>query len=228
MLFCLAWLTTAGFGAAKPHVIGFGKWTTIKWCAGPNEGKCLDLRVRTLCVDGRAKESTRSPSHEITERLFAVRRAFQVNDSLPGDIAAAPGWVWQRGGWLLADRMTGHISAIALPEFDPYSSVASRYRDYAAYCGVSDDGKKLFAIVFQVGRRKPVLKKPLGDAEGGTRPIAPGFGGRRRGGGKGFAVEKAGGYDLSRAMGRRKVTALAGGSKSRSLHSARCAPLRSG
>ena len=56
--------------------------------------------------------------------------------------------VWQRG---------------ALPEFDPYYSVASWYRDYAAYCGVSDDGKKLFAIVFQVGRRKPVLKKPLGD-----------------------------------------------------------------
>jgi hypothetical protein len=60
----------------------------------------------------------------------------------------------------------GHISAIALPEFDPYYSVASWYRDYAAYCGVSDDGKKIFAIVFQVGRRKPVLKKPLGDAGG--------------------------------------------------------------
>ena len=91
--------------------------------------------------------------HEITERLFVVRRAFRVNDTLPGDEAAAPGWVWQRGGWLLVDRLTGHISAIALPEFDPYYSVASWYRDYAAYCGVSDDGKKLFAIVFQVGRR---------------------------------------------------------------------------
>jgi hypothetical protein len=93
-----------------------------------------------------------------------------VNDSLPGDTAAAPGWGWQRGGWLLADRMTGHISAIALPEFDPYYSVASWYRDYAAYCGISDDGKKLFAIVFQVGRRKPVLKKPLGDAGGDDVP----------------------------------------------------------
>jgi hypothetical protein len=78
--------------------------------------------------------------------------------------------VWQRGGWLLVDRMTGHISSIALPEFDPYHSVTSWYRDYAAYCGVSDDGKKRFAIVFQVGRRKPVLKKPLGDAGGGDAP----------------------------------------------------------
>jgi len=77
-----------------------------------------------------------------------VRRAFRVNDALPGDTATASGWVWQRGGWLLVDRSTGQISAIALPEFDPYHSVASWFRDYAAYCGVSDDGKKVFAIVF--------------------------------------------------------------------------------
>ena len=66
--------------------------------------------------------------------------------------------------------MTGRVSSLALPEFDPYYSVASWYRDYAAYCGVSDDGKKLFAIVFQVGRRKPVLKKALGEAGGDAAP----------------------------------------------------------
>jgi hypothetical protein len=165
-------LASTVLGAAKPHVINFGKWTMIKWCVGANEDKCLDLKVRALYVDGRAGESTLGPSHEITERLFVVRRAFRVNDTLPGDKAAAPGWVWQRGGWLLVDRKSGHISAIALPEFDPYYyySVASWYRDYAAYCGVSDDGKKLFAIVFQVGRRKPVLKKPLGDAGDDDEP----------------------------------------------------------
>lgn len=59
--------------------------------------------------------------------------------------------------------MTAHVSAISLPEFDSYYSVASWYRDYVAYCGVSDDGKRLFAVVFQVGRHKPVLKKPLGE-----------------------------------------------------------------
>ena len=68
------------------------------------------------------------------------------------------------------DRVTGHVSSINLPEFDAYYSVASWYRDYVAYCGVSDDGKKLFAIVFQVGRRKPVLKKPLGEAAGDDMP----------------------------------------------------------
>ena len=59
--------------------------------------------------------------------------------------------------------MTGHVSAISLPEFDSYYSPASWYRDYVACCCVFDDGKKLSAVVFQVGRRKPVLKKPLGE-----------------------------------------------------------------
>lgn len=158
-------------GAARPHVISFGKAMPIKWCVGPKEAECLNLKVRTLYVDGRARESTLGASHEITERVFAVRRAFRVNDALAGDATAAPAWVWQRSGWLLVDRVTGHVSSLALPEFDPYYSVASWYRDYAAYCGVSDDGKKLFAIVFQVGRRKPVLKKPLGEAGGVMRRI---------------------------------------------------------
>ena len=136
-LFGLVLLTSAASGASKPHIISFGKWSTIKWCIGPSEGKCLDLKVRVLYVDGRARESTLGASHEITERLFVVRRAFRVNDALPGDVAAAPGWVWQRGGWLLVDRTTGHISSVALPEFDPYYSVASWYRDYTAYCVIA-------------------------------------------------------------------------------------------
>jgi hypothetical protein len=48
--------------------------------------------------------------------------------------------------------------------------VVNWYRDYAAYCGVSDDGKKLSAIVYQVGRHKPVLKKSLGEADGDEAP----------------------------------------------------------
>jgi hypothetical protein len=31
-LFGLALLTTAALGAAKPHIINFGKSTAIKWC----------------------------------------------------------------------------------------------------------------------------------------------------------------------------------------------------
>jgi hypothetical protein len=43
-------------------------------------------------------------------------------------------------------------------------SPATWYRDYVAYCGVSDDGKKTFAVVAQLNRRKPVLKKSLAAA----------------------------------------------------------------
>jgi hypothetical protein len=79
-----------------------------------------------------------------------------------------PHWRWQRGGWLRVDRVTGRISQIPLPEFDPYYSTASWYRDYVAYCGVSEDGEKLFVIVAQLGRRKPIFKKALGNARGMT------------------------------------------------------------
>src|SRR6185312_9586093 len=39
------------------------------------------------------------------------------------------------------------------------TSEASWYRDYAAYCGASDDGSKTFMMVVQLGKRKPILKK---------------------------------------------------------------------
>jgi hypothetical protein len=51
---------------------------------------------------------------------------------------------------------------LPLPEFDPYSSAVGWFRDYAAYCGISDDGKKGWAIIVQLGKRKPLLKKALG------------------------------------------------------------------
>jgi hypothetical protein len=66
----------------------------------------------------------------------------------------------------MVDRGTGRVSQVTLPEFDAFYSAASWYRDYVAYCGVSDDGKKLFAVVAQLGRRKAILKKSLGDAAG--------------------------------------------------------------
>ena len=148
--------------AAKPHVITFGKSTQVKWLAGADENTPLELRVRALYVDGKLREFTIGSPHEITERLFVVRRAFRVNDSLPDE--AAQRWLWQRGGWVLVDRVTGRITPLNLPEFDPYHSVASWYRDYVAYCGVSDDNQKLYALVMELGRRKPVLRKELKDA----------------------------------------------------------------
>jgi hypothetical protein len=148
--------------APKTHIITVGKWISVQWFPGTEEHKPLTLKVRALLVDARVREYVLGQPHEVTERLFAVRRAFRVNDSLPED-AGAPRWQWQRGGWLLVDRLTGHISAINLPEFDTFYSAASWYRDYVAYCGVSDDARKIYAIVVQLNHRKPVLKKPLSE-----------------------------------------------------------------
>ena len=159
LLCCAALLTSTAGAATKVHVITFGKWTSAQWFAGGTNDKAVIIKIRALVIDGRVKEYVLGAPHEVTDRLFVVRRVFRVNDSLPED--SGPRWQWQRGGWLLVDRATGHISPINLPEFDAYYSAASWYRDYVAYCGVADDGKKTYAMVAQLSRRKPVLKKAL-------------------------------------------------------------------
>jgi hypothetical protein len=149
--------------AVKVHVITFGKWTSVQWFAGSGaDDKPLTMKIRALIVDGRVKEYVLGSPHEVTDRLFVVRRVFRLNDSLPEESNLQ--WQWQRGGWLLVDRLTGRVSPINLPEFDSLYSSASWYRDYVAYCGVADDGKNTYAIVAQLIRRKPVLKKPLNAA----------------------------------------------------------------
>ena len=135
---------------------------TVQWNVGTGaDDKSVSLKIRPLIVDGRVKEYVLGPPHEVTDRLFVVRRVFRVNDSLPED--AATRWQWQRGGWLLVDRLTGHESALNLKDFDVLYSASSWFRDYVAYCGVSDDGKKTYIVVSQINRRKPVLKKPLSE-----------------------------------------------------------------
>ncbi len=151
--------------ASKPHVITFGKWASIKWFVGPEEDKPVDAKVRPFYVDGKLKEFTLGTPHEITDRLFAVQRAVRINDALPQEAGETPRWAWQPGGWSIVDRVTGHITQAGLPDFDP---PASWYRDYVAYCGVSDDGKKLEALVVQAGSRKPVLKKKIGEGPEGN------------------------------------------------------------
>jgi hypothetical protein len=166
----LLWTNAAAAAGGKIHVITFGKWTSVQWFIGSGANdKALTIKIRALIVDGRVKEYALGAPHDVTERLFVVRRVFRVNDSLPED--SSPRWQWQRGGWLLVDRLTGHVSLINLPEFDVLCSAASWYRDYVAYCGVAEDGKKTFAMVAQISRRKPVLKKPL--SEGLPEDAAP-------------------------------------------------------
>src|SRR5437762_3725323 len=123
-------LSGTAMAAAKPHVITFGKSTQVKWLAGADENTPLELRVRALYVDGKLREFTIGSPHEITERLFVVRRAFRVNDSLLDE--GAPRWLWQRGGWVPVGGVAGRVTPLNLPEVDPYPSAARGYRGYVA------------------------------------------------------------------------------------------------
>ena len=161
-------LATQAPAAPKPHVIAFGKPISVKCYTEPDETKTVDLKVRPLYVDTRLKEYTTGSPHEITDRLFVVRRAFRLNDNLPQESTSPPRWRWQTSGWLLVDRVTARVSPLSLPNFDPLYSNATWYRDYIAYCSISDDGKKRYAIVAQLGRRKPVVKKLLEGPPGTT------------------------------------------------------------
>lgn len=154
-------------GASKPKVINFGRWTTVKWLVGAQEEKALELKVRPLMVNGEVKLMSTGESHEITPQLFVVREAHRLNDKLPSDTTAK--WKWQPGSWVMVNRQTARISKLTLPEFDSFYSEASWFRDFVAYCGVADN-EKLYAMVMQVGRRKPVVKKLLGGAKVGDLP----------------------------------------------------------
>ena len=173
----------------KPHVVVLGAARKVAYSkVGDPAGAALgetELKIRALIVDGVRKEWTAGDAHDVTDRSFVVRRAIQLNDALPSDKAAsgekpsakpahvASPWVWQRGPWLLVDRVTGHVVALKLPDYDPGVSQVSWFRDYGAYCGVTASGKSLYAVVAQVAARKAVLAKRLAvfDAENHAEPV---------------------------------------------------------
>jgi len=155
----------------KPHSVVLGAQRKVAYSragdpAGALQGE-TELKIRALMVDGLLKEWTTGDLHDVTDRSFVVRRAIRLNDALPTDTAdqklapAASRWVWQRGPWLMVDRVTGHIVALKLPDYDPGVSQVMWFRDYGAYCGVTPSGKSLYAVVAQVAARKPVLAKKL-------------------------------------------------------------------
>ncbi len=156
--------------AAKNHVIAFGKVQNIAEAASGEE-KPIEFKVRALYVDGKVKEYTIGPARDITEQTFVVRQATRINDALPDE--EKPRWRWERGGWMSVNRSTGRISPLTLPGFDSSYSAAVWYRDYAAYCGTSDDRKKLYAIVVQLGHRKPLLRQQLQGASLGADSACP-------------------------------------------------------
>jgi hypothetical protein len=156
----------------KGHVVVLGAVRKVLYSkAGDPAGAAAgeeSLKIRALLVDGALKEWTTGDSHDVTDRSFLVRRVLKLNDALPGD--AKGNWVWQRGPWLLVDRVTGHIVALKLPDYDPGVSQVSWFRDYGAYCGVTASGKSLYAVVAQVAARKPVLAKKLEAFDAASHP----------------------------------------------------------
>ena len=154
---CILLLISAAAAAPAVHTVGFGKWMAAKWRAGAEPA--VEMKVRPLYVDGRLREYTLGEPHEVTDRTLVVQQAYRVNDALPGE--RGPQWQWQRGGWLMVERASGRVRRLNLPEFDAVQSQASWYRDYAAYCGASEEDGKRYAVVAQLGRRKPLLRREL-------------------------------------------------------------------
>lgn len=166
-------------GRVKPHTIGIGAGKRVSYGitsdpanAAPDE---KTLHVRPLIVDDKVKEWTTGEVHDITDRSFVVRRALRLNDALPGD--KGEHWVWQRGPWIMVDRVNGHVTPMKLPDYDPTVSQVVWFRDYAAYCGLNSGGHQLYAIVAQVGARRPILAKKIGQwtpvASTPDTPVAP-------------------------------------------------------
>jgi hypothetical protein len=177
----LAVIVAPAFPAArKMHTVVLGAVKKVSYSrAGDPAGAAAgedELKIRALLVDGVLKEWTTGDAHDVTDRSFVVRRVLRLNDTLPGDKLAAAGkpeqWVWQRGPWLLVDRVTGHVTALKLPDYDPGVSQVVWFRDYAAYCGLTPSGKSLYAVVAQVEGRKPVLAKKLSAFDSAAPPCA--------------------------------------------------------
>ncbi len=161
---CAAVLLLCLPAAAKVHTVALGAWRKVPYTppssnSTPAANEATTLRVRPLVIDGQVKDWTTGDIHEITDRTFVARRAVKLDDALPNETGAH--WLWVLGPWLLVDRTTAHISVLHLPDFDPAVSEVVWFRDYAAYCGVNSTGKHLYAVVSQLGVRRPLVAKPL-------------------------------------------------------------------
>jgi hypothetical protein len=143
--------------APRQHIVFLGNWRPAQTAS--DSGDSRPIKIRRLIVDGRLRDYTFGQAHDVTESVFVIRRVFRINDTLPDDRQATPSWVWRMDGWISVDRMTGHIAQLNLPAFDAELSEVSWYRDYAAYCGTSDDGARAYLMVWQVGKKKPALRK---------------------------------------------------------------------
>ena len=163
-------LCAPALAAPRQHTVAFGQWMSVKWFVGASEDKAQDIKIRALFVDSKLREFTLGDVHDITDHVFVVRRAYRVNDWLPDDPKSVPKWKWQRSGWLLVDRQSGRVSPLNLPDFDPFYSAVSWYRDFAAYCGISSDAERVYGMVVQIGRRRPIVRKEIGPTHNSDMP----------------------------------------------------------
>jgi hypothetical protein len=159
--FLIAILSSFCAAAPRTHTVTFGRWQTITITSenGESQQAPLTAKMRTLAIDGGFKEYTVGASHQVTDHVFVIRKVEHLNDALPDDKDRQPHWIWRLAGWISVNRLTGRVAQLNLPGFDPEISQASWYRDYAAYCGVSPDGVKLYMIVGQLGSRRPLLHR---------------------------------------------------------------------
>ncbi len=147
--------------AARIHTVVLGAvrkvpYTPPEATLDNKSEEATTLRVRPLLVDDKPREWTVGDLHEVTDRTFVIRRAFRINDALPGEPSH---WTWQPGPWLQVDRTTGHITPLHLPNFDAQISEVTWFRDYAAYCGLIPSLKGgVVAVVAELGSHKAVAQ----------------------------------------------------------------------
>ncbi len=164
LLALLVFLVPAPVIAGRMHTVTLGPvrkvpYTPPEATADSKSEEATTLRIRPLIVDDKPREWTVGDLHEVTDRTFVIRRAFRINDSLPGEPSR---WTWQPGPWLQVDRTTGHITPLHLPNFDPQISEVVWFRDYAAYCGLIPTLKGgVVAVVAQLGGHKAVAQHTL-------------------------------------------------------------------
>jgi hypothetical protein len=164
LLLALACALPAAAKPPKVHTVTLGPARKVPYTppqATPDtkSDDSSTLHIRPLVVDGVQKEWTLGEVHDVTDRTFVVRRALRINDSLPAEPVR---WAWQPGPWLMVDRVSGHVTALHLPDFDPLVSDVVWFRDDAAYCGIATTAKGgIVAVIAQIGVRKPIVQKLL-------------------------------------------------------------------
>jgi hypothetical protein len=104
LILVLLVLAPVAHSASKLHIMSLGKPTPVKLLLGASEEKSVNITIRPLFLDTKLKEYTTGPAHDITDRVFVIRRAYRVNDSLPNESSNQPRWLCnaEAGCWWTA------------------------------------------------------------------------------------------------------------------------------